>query len=275
MSDEPGVVADPVAAVDPVVVVEPVVEPVVAEPEPQPQPAPQQRPQMVPVAVVADLREKKRNVEAELEAERTRRINAEALAERLSKGADKTTEPLRDALFPPAPQTDDIDRRAAQLVFSRDVDKVRSNGLAQFGPSFMDTIRALSSVDADKDGFVSQVMAVDMDQAHVLLKDLTQDLEKTDLLVKMDPNRRIVELTKMAVAAKAPVRGEDGKFVPPEPKVEPKTPPKQVSKAPAPPPPIEPSSSKEIDGYSDEATDEQFTAKFEARMKERAVRGRR
>lgn len=268
MSDTPGEAAVPDAAVDPAVVVEPVAEPELQLPPPAPQ-----RPQMVPVAVVADLREKKRNVEAELEAERTRRINAEALAERLSKG-DKPTESQRVAQVQEIP-ADDIDRRAAQLVFSRDVDKVRSNGLAQFGPSFMDTIKALGAVGADQDSFVSQVMAVDGDQAHVLLNDLAQDLEKTVSLVNMDPNRRIVELTKMAVAAKAPVRGEDGKFVPPEPKVEPKTPPKQVSKAPAPPPPIEPSSSKEIDGYSDEATDEQFTAKFEARMKERAVRGRR
>jgi hypothetical protein len=52
----------------------------------------------------------------------------------------------------------------------------------------------------------------------------------------------------------------------------PAVPAKGISKAPAPPPPVDPSASKTIDGYADEATDDQFTAQFNARMKARAAR---
>ena len=243
--------------------VEPVIEPVVPpEPVIETPPAPK-APQMVPVSVVAGLRAKNREIEDRAARAERERDEARSLAERLSapKQPDGTPAPQTQQRTP-APQGDaDVERRAEYLVFTRDVSSMRDKGIKEFGPAFLDTIKALGAVGADDDNFVSQVMAVDTDKAHVLLNDLAQDLEKTASLVTMDPTRRIAELTRMAIAAQAAPKVET-----PVTPTEPAKPAKVVSKAPAPAPVVTPSASKEIDGYSDEASDDQFTAQFTARM---------
>jgi hypothetical protein len=135
--------------------------------------------------------------------------------------------------------------------------------MEKYGSSFNDTVRALAAVGADCDPFIAQVLAVDSARAHEILNSLAQDLEKTASLVSMDPNRRIVELTKMATATTAKV----------EPKVEePKAPPKVVSKAPPPAPPVEPTTHKEIDWRSDASTEEEFERGWQEMAKKRNAR---
>lgn len=243
----------------------PVIPPVeVVEPPPEPTPEPiPPKPQMVPVAVVAGLRGKARELENELAQARRETQEARALAERLTaqqKPEDK--EPPR--YIPPVPTDEaEIERKAEYLVFKREVGQVQQRGMEKYGSSFNDTIRALAAVGADNDAFVSQVLAVDSSKAHELLNSLAQDLEKTATLVSMDPNRRIVELTRMATAT---------------PKVEtkvaeePKVPPKVVSKAPPPAPIVEPTTHKEIDWRSDEASDEEFDKGYWENMKKRNAR---
>lgn len=204
------------------------------------------------------------------EAAERRATEAEALAERLARGEkpDGLKAPVRPA--PVGSEDAEIDRRAEQKLFLRDVEAVRDNGVRQYGAAFNETIRALAAVGADSDDFVRQVMAVDPANAHMVLTNLAQDLERTVALVGMNPTRRVMELTKMAMA------GTDDEKRPtlaavPAPK--PAAPAKGVSRAPAPPPLVEASTRKPAAHWlADDASKEETDAGFVDMLKRRSGR---
>ncbi len=245
------------------------------DPAPQPgDPAPEPKPPKhgLPPGVINELtglRGKARELEQRaLQAER-QAAEAQALAERLSRGdKDAPAAPQRPA--PAATDESEIDRRADYKLFLRDVGTMRERGFQQFGrQQFSETINALAAVGADTDAFVSQVIAVDPQNAHALLQTIGQDLERAVSLVGMEPNRRIAELTRMAMAASAAPKTEPKTDAVP---VVPAAPAKTVSRAPAPAPAVDPGASKVIDWRSDKATDEQFDAGFKDMMAKRSAR---
>jgi hypothetical protein len=264
---------EPIAADPPAdsAIVDPVVGDPPAEPDADstPQPDKKPRPADTFINTITGLRAAKRELEGELERARREASEARALAERLAAGKEPPQTPTQRPQVEAAPTDEaEVDRRAEYKLFVRDVNDIRAKGVDQFGAQFGETIRALAAVGADDDAFVSQVMAVDKANAHVLLNELAQDLERTVNLVGMDPTRRIAELTRMSMATKAKA---DDKTAPAAPG-EPKAPPKIVSKAPPPPPPVTPSASKEVDWRSDAASDEEFNRGFEEMMKRRSAR---
>jgi hypothetical protein len=233
------------------------------------------------IDTITGLRAKTREIETENARLRQEAADARALAERLAKQNGGTAPAPVTTPAPaiaPAPFSDDadVDRRADYKLFLRDVNAMRSSGFQQFGPSFGENIKALDAVGAADDAFVSQVLAVDPANAHVLLHTLATDLEKTVSLVGMDPARRIAELTRLAMAATAPKTDATTTTVAPPapPAAAGKAPPAKsaVSRAPAPPPPVEPNTSKTIDWRSDEASDEEFTRGFNETMAKRVAR---
>lgn len=203
--------------------------------------------------------------EARRQAEQ-RAVDAEALAARLQASGNP---PAADAPRAPAPAAGDfntaVQREAQRLRLADDSTAVRDAGFKEFGGDFGNSLSILTAIGATSDDIVLDVLAVDKANAHKIFENLAKDPEKAASLVGMDPRRRIAELTRMSdalapKAAAAPAAKPGA------------VPPKGISKAPAPPPPVDPSASKTIDGYSDEATDDQFTAQFNERMKARATR---
>lgn len=177
----------------------------------------------------------------------------------------------------PAAADADIDQRVAAELFRRDFNDTVGNGIKQFGQGYNETVKALDAIGADLN-FVNQVMAVDKSRAHVLLKKLADDPAGTVVLLSMDPNRRMVELTRMSMtAAEPPKVPGNGAATPANGATPPAPAPKlsQVSRAPAPPPPIEPSAARQVDWRSDEASDEQFTEGLNERLKTKFGRGLR
>lgn len=206
------------------------------------------------------------------EAERARvaeqrALDAEALAARLQAGGNP---PAADAPRVPPPAAGDfntaVQREAQRLRLTDDSTAVRDAGFKEFGGDFGNSLSILTAVGATSDDIVLDVLAVDKPNAHKIFANLAKDPEKAASLVGMDPRRRIAELTRMSDAL-APKPAADAASAP-----KPAAPAKGISKAPPPPPPVDPSASKTIDGYSDEATDDQFTAQFNERMKARATR---
>lgn len=255
----------PVVAADP-----PAVDPARADP-----PAPDAPPASkgLPSSVINELtrlRATNREKDEALAQARREAAEAKALLERNAGTKPGDPPPVIPRVDPAPTQEAEIDRRAEYKLFLRDVEGVRERGNRQFGATFNETVRALAAVGADNDQFVSQVIAADRDNAHVLLNALAQDLEGTVALVNMDPNRRMAELTRRAMAATAVATTDPTKTAaPPAPPVTPKT----VSKAPPPPPPVLASTTKTVDWRSDDASDAEFDRGFnEEFMRRRAAR---
>jgi|SRR5579864_2545 len=251
-------------------------EPPPVEPSPAP-PAPElpagvhkTPPSSLLVNELTGLRAERRRQDEEIARLRREAAEARALAERATAGTNnQPPAPAAPRIEPPATAEAEIDRRAEYKLFLRDVEGVRERGNRQFGPAFNETVRALAAVGADNDQFVSQVMAADPANAHVVLNALAQDLEGTVALVNMDPNRRMAELTRRAMAASASVT-DPAKTAPP---AAPPVPPKTISKAPPPPPPVIASTTKTVDWRSDEASDAEFDRGFnEEFLRRRALR---
>lgn len=202
-------------------------------------------------------------------AAEARAAAAEALAQRLQAGK---ADPANDDPAPrrSAPASGDraaeIQHEAAKQRLYEDAVDVKNKGITQFGPAFGEALNILTAVGATSDDFVADVLAVDKTNAHVLLDKIAKDPEKAVALTQMNQRQRIAELTRMSVlTTAAPAAKAD-------PVVEAKPAARTVSKAPPPPPRVDPSASKVVDGYSDEASDEDFTAKFNERMKARSGR---
>lgn len=209
---------------------------------------------------ISEKEQKLRENNDRLSAAERRASEAEALAERLQRG--DSTQTNTGPILNQEEFKKEVQREAAAQRFHEDTVKVKSSGFTQFGANFQETLQILNAVGATSDDFVLDVLAVDKNNAHVLLDKLAKDPERTAALAGMDSRSRIAELTRLTMAVPAE-KTEIKQEVKPT---------KQVSKAPNPPPVVEPSSSKTIDGYSDEATDEQFTAQFNERMRARTQR---
>jgi hypothetical protein len=249
----PGTDEPPVAAVDPA-----------ATPDPPPEPAAGEK--TVPVSVmvreITPLRAKVRETEAELQQSRRTIAEQNELLSRLQKPGDQQP-PVRHAIQQPQP--DDVDRRAAELVFQRDAQLVSETGLKTYGQGWVDAVNALNAYGVNSADFVSSVIEIDRTKAHEIMHAIAQDGEKAIALANMTPARRIAEITRMAMAPAA-------QKTDPTPPVVPPAPVQKVSRAPAPPPPVDPSASKVKDWRSDEASDDEFTAGFNETMAKRAAR---
>lgn len=237
-------------AVEPTEVVETTEQPVATEPE------------------STEAEDKRKNpwflkrISAEAEARRiaeSERDSFKALAERLQSGKEP------DAAAPPSNAPDfqtAVQREAARLRLAEDSTAIRDAGYREFGQQFGQNLAVLNAAGAVSDDIVMDLIAVDKANAHKILAALAEDPERATALAAMDSRRRTAELTRISMAANAPIT--------PAPKT-PVAPTKQVSKAPAPPPPVEPSSTKVVPWYSDEASDADFDKGFydPNRMKKR------
>jgi hypothetical protein len=253
---------------DPVIepVVEPVVDPVVVEPvvdvlEPtvEVEAAPEPKAPL-PKWMLDRIAEAQRNeatARQATEVEKRRATEAEALAARLQKGDQAPT---------PQPQPPDaalVNQAAQKILMDQARQQIIKDGYAAFtGPKFDEMANILGAVGCVNDEFIADVLAVDRPNAHKTLAALAAEPETAARLASLDSRSRIAELTRITMAKAAVV----------EPPAPAKPAPKLVSKAPAPAPVVEPSASKVVDGYADEATEEQFTAKFNERMKARSGR---
>lgn len=163
---------------------------------------------------------KRREIETQLEQARRERTEAQALAERL-QGGDKeaprarTDEPDIEAL---------VEARASQKLFNQDCNDVAALGQASI-PDFNQKLADLRSVGVVSDDFLKDIFAVDKANAHKILDNLAQDLERANMMTRMDSRKRIAELTRMnmaeAVKPAAPiVRSGVSKVPAPKPIVE-------------------------------------------------------
>ncbi len=237
----------------------PVVEPIVEQP-----PAPAAAPQKSPWYLQRIAEESaKRQQEATRAADLERRLaDAEALAARLQtarEGNAGDRQPIQ-----PAPQNDaqhraEIQQEATRQRFYEDTVEVRSRGLSQFGGSFNETLGILSAVGATSDDFVADVIAFDKQNAHTILDQIAKDPEKAAALAQMTSRQRIAEIARMTIKP-----AESALAAAPAPR--------QVSRAPAPPPPVQTNAKKVLTDYSDEMSDEEFTALFNERAKMRSAR---
>jgi hypothetical protein len=85
----------------------------------------------------------------------------------------------------------------------KDTADVRDAGLSQF-PDFQQSLATLQVLGVTDLNVVSDLIALDKANAHVVLDQLAKDPEKAAQLADMDPRRRISEFTRMADAAARP-----------------------------------------------------------------------
>lgn len=198
-----------------------------------------------------------------------RASEAEALARRLAanKGDSPTAEPPANRQQQPVQgdRAAEVRAEAARQRFLEDVNDLRGRGHAEFGPAFGETIRILAATGADTDDFVSDALAVGRTEAHKLLATIAKDPERAVALAAMPSRQRIMELTKMTLAA-AP-RTETETTVAPKSVVAKST----ASRAPAPAPRVESGAVTVKGDYSDDMDDAEFTALFKSRQKERST----
>jgi len=206
--------------------------------------------------------ERERAIAAERRAQ-----SAEALLQRLQANPDgNTPSPVQT---PATPAIDEaqieqlVDKRAEARLFAQDTVNVKNAGLAKFGAGFETTLGILTDLGVTKDDIVSDILAVDKANAHILLDTLAADPEKASTLVRMSPKARIAELTRMSMTTTAPAAKTTPAPAAPAPKT--------VSRAPAPPPPVEPSASKVTDWRTSES-DADFSKGWEENMAKRAAR---
>jgi hypothetical protein len=235
--------------------------PVATAPVPEPAPTPEPEPTPAPVEssktpwfVTKIAEESARAQEAltKVAAAERRAAEAEALAKRL-QDAPKAGEQPQHTPTAPAPQPpaqadfDSAVQRAAaaqRMVETRN--EIIRNGNAAFGgAAFNNSANILAAMGCATDDFISDVVAIDRNNAHKLLSDIAANPENAARLAQLDSRSRIAELARMT-AAPAPVA-----TAPVKPAV-------VASRAPAPAPAIQPSTSVTKDWRSDEASDEEF-----------------
>jgi hypothetical protein len=257
---DPALVADPAA--DPVLAADPADPPTPPAVTPEP---PSKRVADNPLlSTLAELRARDAQRETEMAKLRQEAADARQLAERLAKGDKPDSTPLVAPRTPPAPDDAEIDRRAAQRVFERDVASVSATGAREFGAEWQKTINGLNAIGIDNN-FLAQVIDVDREVAHAVLQDLGEDLERAARLVKLTPTQRIAEFTRMADA-----KTKKAEPAPPPPAPEPKAAPKAVvSKAPPPAPAITPRTMKPPGDWRYSDDDDTFHRGFDTMIKER------
>lgn len=234
-------------------------------------------PRMVPEEIflqqVAPLRARARDAETALDRANRQIAEQNELLARLSrKEGDPPPAPAAPHHEPATSADQDVETRAAQLVFMREAKNVSETGARKFGNKWVETVNVLEAFGINNGDFVSAVMDVDRIHTPEIMHAIAKDPQKAAALAAMTPNQRVSEITRISDAMAAKTDAPLDTPVAPKPAA-PAT--KTVSRAPAPPPPLEPSASKIIDGYADEASDEDFTRQFNERMKQRAAQGRR
>lgn len=262
---DPALTADPPPA-DP---------PIEGDPPPEPEPlAPKHGLPPSVISQLTDLRAKAR--ESEDRAVRAEREAAEArqLAERLARG-DKDAPPAPPAApRQPASGDDEVNRRAAEMVFAQNAQTVSEQGVKKFGQGWVDAVNALNAYGVNSVDFVSSVMEIDRERTHEIMHAIAQDGEKAMALAGMTPARRIAEITRISMNMGAPAPKAADKTDPPPAAKVPAAPaaPKLVSKAPAPPPAVDPGATKVVDWRDDKASDAEFARGWEDNMAKRAKR---
>lgn len=190
------------------------------------------------------------------------------LRERLARAETNPGNPPSPAPQPPQRGTPDFNaavqaEASRQRLYADTVD-VKAAGIRQFGSTFNEALNTLNAVGATSDDFVSDIMAVDKANAHVLLTKLAADPDQASVLVGMNSKQRIAELTRLSMAATTP---------PADPAPKPPAP-KTVSRAPAPPPPVQ-ASAKTVKDWRNADDDEEWNKGFDENQKARSAAGKR
>lgn len=232
-------------------------------PEPEPKRAPP--PKWALERISEESARAKREADARIEAERKLR-EAEEMLTRLQArqtGDDTKRQPISQPTVRQSDEETRIQEAARQLVFVQDTRDVLAHGMRDYGPQFNETLSILNSAGVtSNDAIVRDIIAVaGKDKAADLLTALARDPEWAYSIEKLDPTRRVAELTRMTIVANAASK-------------EPATPAapaakSAVSKAPAPPPPVTPAASKSTDWRSDNASDEDFSRGWAEMMSKR------
>jgi hypothetical protein len=253
------------------------------EGENEPQPAQRAEPAKKPWYLERIAQESERARRAEERSQKAEReaTEAQSLLSRMQHGSvgmdgrpvppQAQQQPNHQPVIPPQPGPNadrqaEINQAASTQRLYEDSLEVRNRGLSKFGASFEEKLAILTAIGATSDDFIGDVLAVDKYEAHVLLDQIAKEPEKAVTLVRMNSKQRIAELTRMSMANKPAATTTTER---PAPK-----PTTKVSKVPAPSPPLQQGATKVVDGYADNATDAQFTAKFNERMKARAANRR-
>lgn len=220
--------------------------------------------------------EQRRVQEANERVQRAEReaADAKALLARLQAAPPAAGQPPASQPAPAAPaapaadpgryQADVNAAAAAQRLFEDSL-TLKNEGLRQFGAQFNDTLRimdALGAFEGQKgDEFVSDLLAADKANAHVLLAKIAQDPERAVALVGMPSRMRMVELTKMLDKPAAPPAAA----APAAPGLKP------ISNAPPPRPPSEPATPPSNDNplYDDKTDDDAWSRAWDAKHKRR------
>jgi hypothetical protein len=244
-----------------------------ADPSPADPPSPQRRmvPEDVFVREITPLRSTLRQTENQLAEERRKNADLAALLERSQRNGNGTDPPSGQqppaSPRPPAgdPQAD-IDRRAAELVFQRDAQRVNEAGMKAYGQQpWADSVRLLESFNLNTGDFVSSIMEIaGHDRVHEVVHAIVTEPEKLASLASMSPARRIAEITRISMTANA--KATETPQEPPKP-----PPARVVSRAPNPPPRVEPGGVKHVPKYDDSLSDEEFTAQCKETVKNRSA----
>lgn len=208
------------------------------------------------IAELTAQRARRREAEERAATAERKAADAQALLDRLTSRKEGEPAPAPTPT-PQAPDDAEVDRRAEYKLFLRDVEGLRSRGMAEFGAdTFADTIKSLAAYGADNDGFVRAVMEVDRENAHKLLQEISQDEVRAIGLVNMTNTQRIAELTRMSIARQTKT-AEPTKGAEPKPAAS-----SAISRAPRPAPAISASTSSESPRWSDKRSDKEFDKDF-------------
>ena len=258
------------------VVIDPPAEPPATDPNPEPSPSPSPRMirEDVFVREVTSLRGRARETESALEETRRQLRESQELLTRLQRNGT-------DPNAPPAPTprrhepsqhvSNEIEQKAFELNFQRDMQRVKEAGSRAYGQQTWDeSVGLLGSFGLDTGDFVYSIMDVaGIDKSHEVVRELVKDPERLVAIKHMSSARRIAEIARISEKMTAPKLAEPAE--PPKPAA---PPPKTVSRAPEPPPPVQGSASKLFnwDTDQDKLDDGDWSRQFDERLRARAGR---
>lgn len=252
--------ADPPAPADP---------PLESLDTPEPVVAPKPRAPDPLISTITGLRAKNRDLEGRAERAEREAADARAVAERLARGTDPPVAPQPQPTFDANRYANDVRTEAQNQRIAEDSVAILNAGNAAF-KDFGDSRNILTALGAfENNDFVADLVAVDKDNAHIIIDRIAKEPERAAALVGMDSRRRIAEMTRLAMTATASVSDPAPAASVP---VRAAAPARSVSRAPAPAPVVTPSASKIVDWRADEASDEEFTKGFQETMAKRAAR---
>jgi hypothetical protein len=226
-------------------------------------------PEDVFVREITPLRSRVRETETENERLRRQLRDSTDMLTRLQQkpGDTPATSPAPRSEPVTEPPQLDVERRAAEMLFTRDAQRISETAYKAYGQGWIDSVNLLNSFGLNSGDFVSSVMdVVGSDKTHEVMHAIAQEPEKAAALASMSPARRISEITRISLAMDAKPAAPAAPAPPPAP------PARTVSRAPAPPPPVEPSASKPVDWRSDKASDDEFSRGWDENAAKRRAR---